>query len=92
MQVIWTEPALDEIDQAYTYFADFNPQAAMNVAIALRAAGDSLEDFPQRGRPVTGTDMRELVAPYRFILRYLVTDDAVVILRVRHSSRRPTVS
>jgi len=90
MQVVWTEPALDEIDSVYTYFAEFNLQAAMNVAVALRAAGDSLETFPHRGRPVSGTAMRELIAPYRFLIRYRVTGDTVVILRVRHASRRPT--
>ena len=62
----------------------------MRVARALRDAGDGLMHFPYRGRPVPGTDMRELVTSYPYVIRYRVTGDAVIILRVRHGARRPT--
>lgn len=90
MRVVWTEPALDAIQRAYDYIFAFNPRAAMHVAESLRDAGNSLEYFPQRGRPVPGTDMRELVTAYPYIIRYRVIGDEVTILRVRHTSRRPT--
>ncbi len=36
-------------------------------------------------------DMRELVTTYPYIIRYrMLRDDEVHILRVRHTSRRPT--
>jgi plasmid stabilization system protein ParE len=35
----------------------FQPQAAIRMADALRAAGESLARFPHRGRPVRGTAM-----------------------------------
>jgi len=53
-------------------------------------AGDSLVNFPRRGRPVRGTNMRGLVTVSPYIIRCRVTADTVVILRVRHGSRRPT--
>jgi toxin ParE1/3/4 len=90
MRVVWTEPALDSIQRAYDYLFEFNPRAAAYVAESLRDAGDSLENFPHRGRPVPGTDMRELVTAYPYIIRYRIVGDDVVILRVRHTSRRPT--
>ena len=56
----------------------------------LLAAGDSLVNFPHRGRPVRGTDMRELVSISPYVIRYRITGETVVIRRVRHSARRPT--
>ncbi len=90
MHVIWTEPALDAIARIHDYILDFNPRAAVHVAETLRAAGDSLVIFPHRGRPVPGTGMRELITTYPYIIRYRIDGDVVVILRVRHTSRRPT--
>ena len=34
--------------------------------------------------------MRELVSTYPYIIRYTIEGDTVAILRVRHTSRRPT--
>jgi plasmid stabilization system protein ParE len=70
---------------------DFNPAAAVRLAEGLLAAGDSLANFPHRGRRVSNTDMRELITDYPYIIRYrIVPDEEVRILRVRHTSRRPT--
>ena len=91
MRVIWSPSALREISHATDYLVDFNPRAAMELAKGLLAAGDGLVHFPHRGRPVAGTNMRELVTAYPYIIRYRITrDDTVRILRVRHTSRRPT--
>jgi plasmid stabilization system protein ParE len=43
-----------------------------------------------RAQPVRNSDMREVVTSYPYIIRYRVTRDAVRILRVRHTARRPT--
>jgi toxin ParE1/3/4 len=90
MQVVWTEPALDGVALAYDYIFEFNPRAAMHVADTLRTEGDSLEHFPHRGRPVPQTNMRELISSYPYIIRYRIEGDRVIILRVRHTARRPT--
>ena len=60
------------------------------MAEALLAAGDSLINFAYRGRPVPGTQMREMVSVSPYIIRYRIAGDEVIILRVRHSSRKPT--
>jgi len=54
------------------------------------AAGNSLAHFPQRGRSIRGTDMRELVSVRPYMIRYRVTGEAVIILRIRHAAQRPT--
>jgi toxin ParE1/3/4 len=62
----------------------------MHVAPSLLDAGSSLENFRHRGRLVRNSGMRELVTSYPYVIRYHVTGDNVVILGVRHTSRRPT--
>jgi plasmid stabilization system protein ParE len=57
----------------------------------LLVAGNSLERFPHRGRRVPGTEMRELVTIYPYIIRYRVTRNGLVrILRVRHAAQQQT--
>jgi toxin ParE1/3/4 len=90
VRVIWSPAALRHVVHAYEYLEDFNPSAASTLAEALLTAGDSLENFPHRGRPVPGTDMRELVTAHPYVIRYRIVQDTVCILRVRHTARRPT--
>lgn len=89
-EVVWTEPALAHLEAIRVYIEQFNPRAAHDVAASLKALGDSLAAFPHRGRSVRGAGMRELVSTYPYIIRYHIDGDIVVILRVRHTSRRPT--
>jgi addiction module RelE/StbE family toxin len=90
MRVVWSPLALREIALIFDYLRDFNPRAAAEVSRALIAAGDSLATFPHRGRQIHSTEMRELMTAYPYIIRYRVGQDAVRILRVRHTARRPT--
>jgi toxin ParE1/3/4 len=88
VRVIWSPSALRDIRHIYNYIARFNPRAAEDLAHQLAAAGDSLENFPQRGRPVPGTNLREWPLVYPYIIRYRIAGDHVRILRVRHGMRR----
>ena len=89
MQVIWSPASLRQIEEIHDYIALDNPIAAVRMAELLHQAGESLEMFPNRGRPVPGTRMRELIVrPY--IIRYQVDGNRVLIVRVRHGARRPT--
>jgi toxin ParE1/3/4 len=90
VRVIWSPSALREVARATDYLMEFNPRAAIKLAEGLLSAGDGLVDFPYRGRVVPGTTMRELVTDYPYIVRYRIVRDDVRILRVRHTSRRPT--
>jgi len=40
------------------------------LAERLPAAGDSLVSFPNRGRPVPGSRLRELTVVYPYVIRY----------------------
>jgi toxin ParE1/3/4 len=88
--VIWTNTALANLRFIRAYIGQFNPRAARDLANGLMTAGNSLETFPHRGRPVPKTSLRELVTAYPYVIRYRVIGDVVLILRIRHTSRRPT--
>ena len=63
-----------------------NPAAARRTAARVVEAGNFLESFPERGRPI-GRNLRELVSVWPYIIRYRLADERVVILRVRHGAR-----
>jgi toxin ParE1/3/4 len=88
VRVIWSPTALRQVSRIYTYLAEFNPQAARDIAQRLLEAGESLASFPHRGRRVRGTGLREwpIVKPY--IIRYRIAGEVVRILQVRHGRQR----
>lgn len=65
-EVIWTEPALQELDAIAEYIALDNPSAASQLVKAVFDKTKRLEDFPQSGRTppeLPNSVYRELVAP-----------------------------
>jgi toxin ParE1/3/4 len=74
-EIVWTDPALANLEAIRTYIEQFNPRAARQLANSLIEAGNSLTQFPYRGRPVRGTDMRELVTSHPYIIRYQVVGE-----------------
>lgn len=86
-RVVWLPEALGAVDAIRAYIQEFDPRAAQRVAERLIAAGYSLSDFPNRGRP-TPSGLRELVTVPPYVLRYVVVDDRVYITTVKHGSQR----
>jgi toxin ParE1/3/4 len=89
-QVVWSNAALANLRAIRAYLEQFNPRAAQALAHGLIDAGNSLANFPHRGRIVPGSDSRELVTAFPYIIRYRFVGNEVRILRVRHASQRPT--
>jgi toxin ParE1/3/4 len=89
-KIIWSMAAVGQLEAIANYLEQFNPRAAQQVTETIYEAANSLAQFPHRGRIVSGTDKRELVTIYPYIIRYRVVGNIVRILRIRHSSRRPT--
>ncbi|MFS0773874.1 type II toxin-antitoxin system RelE/ParE family toxin [Sphingomonas sp. 1P08PE] len=87
-RVVWRNDALDDLDDIITYLEQFNPTAATRYFVRLFTLGESLRDFPHRGRPTSDGD-RELVTVPPYILRYSVDGESVFILSVKHGARRP---
>jgi len=88
-RLIWTEPALADLDEIAEYIALDSPLAASRFVEKVFDKTDRLEAHPRSGRrppELTRTDYREIVvAPCRIF--YRVEKDDVYILYVMRSER-----
>ncbi len=89
-EVIWTEPALQELDAIAEYIALDNPAAASHLVQEVFDKTGRLEDFPQSGRippELPDSVYREVVAPPCRIF-YREDDKRVLILYVMREERQ----
>ncbi|WP_310468525.1 type II toxin-antitoxin system RelE/ParE family toxin [Sphingomonas sp.] len=85
-KVFWSHQAIDNLDHISIYIGAFNSAAAERPVERLGDLGESLKDFPLRGRNA-GDGLRELSVVWPYILRYRVDRDRVTILRIRHGAQ-----
>ena len=89
-QIIWTEPALSDLDAIAEYIALDKPSAAINLVQKVFAKTDQLDQFPELGRkPLEFKESRYLeiiVNPCRIF--YRIDGDKVYILYVMRSERK----
>jgi len=89
-QVIWTEPALSDLNAIAEYIALDKPSAAINLVQKVFSSTDQLEEFPELGRkPPEFKKSRYLeiiVNPCRIF--YRIEGDKVYILYVMRSERK----
>lgn len=89
MKVRYLRRALADLDAAYDYIRQHNPNAAGLIADRISNAIESLKQFPQQGRPGRKSGTRELVVSGTpFIVPYRVRGNAIEILAVIHGARR----
>lgn len=88
VQIVWTQRALAQLRLIRAYVAQFDPDAAERLAMRLIDAGNSLHEFPDRGRPAT-VGRRELATVPPYVIRYRVQGDHVVIGDIKHGRQRP---
>lgn len=87
-EVVWLNEAFDQLDLIVAYISLFDPDAAHRTGERLIATGESLAEFPNRGRPARdGT--REMVTVPPYILSYEVHEDVVTVLGIRHGRQQP---
>ncbi len=88
-QLIWTEPALLDLDEIGDYIALDDPIAAANYIQKVFSRVERLETYPNSGkRPaeLPRTPYREVVVPPCRIF-YRTENDHVLILHVMRSER-----
>lgn len=89
-EVVWAEPAWDDLESAAGYIARDSAAYAAAFVREVRAAAASLSDFAERGQVVPESrdaTLRELlVRPYRLV--YRITKDRVVVLALVHGAMR----
>lgn len=91
MQIRWLRAALRNLDEEASFIAAADdPRAARLVVARVLDPVAQLADQPGLGRPGRVPGTRELVVPKtRYVVPYRVNGEAVEILRVFHTSRRP---
>lgn len=89
-EVIWTEPALQELDAIAEYIALDNPAAARDLVKEVFDKTERLENFPKSGRippELPDSVYRELVVPPCRIF-YREEEPRVFVLFVRREERQ----
>lgn len=88
-EVIWAEPALNDLDAIADYIALDNPEAARRLVAKIFEHVDHLESHPKLGskpEELKGWRYRQIVEPPCRIL-YREDSDRVLILHVTRSER-----
>jgi toxin ParE1/3/4 len=85
-----TRRAVTQIERALDYIEAESPQGANRMRERIRTLFLLLAQHPQAGQATDLPGVRRLsVSPYPYLIFYRVTDDEVIVQRIRHTSRRP---
>ena len=87
-RVVYARNALANLERAFDFLAQNDPEAAVAAAEAIQSAVDVLARHPLVGRPVGG-QLRELVISfgrtgYVALYRFVPARDEVRVLALRH--------
>jgi toxin ParE1/3/4 len=88
-RLIWTEPALQDLDQIADYISLDKPEAARKLVQRVFQKVESLADFPEMGpcpRELIGTFYRHLVIPPLRVF-YRLESDTVFIVYIMRGER-----
>jgi toxin ParE1/3/4 len=88
VNIVWTRPALIELEMIGDHIARENPEAAKHTVSRIIEAVATLSRHPHLGRPGRVADTRELVVTTTpFIVPYRVREDRIEVLTVFHGAR-----
>ncbi len=89
MRVRWSESALTDIDEIFSYIHERNRTAALAVVERIEAVVGLLHDFPEAGHLTDEPGVRILPAVrYPYLIFYTIDSAAeVIILHVRHGAQ-----
>jgi|HubBroStandDraft_5_1064220.scaffolds.fasta_scaffold16008_3 toxin ParE1/3/4 len=90
MKIRWSETALTELEDIFSYIHGYNRSAAAAIVERIEALTALLEEFPLLGPLTDEAHVRVLsVVRYPFLVFYTIdnTADEIVILHVRHTAR-----
>jgi addiction module RelE/StbE family toxin len=83
-RIIWTEPALNELDEIADYISLDDPNAAKNLVRKAFSSVEHLEHYPESGKLLSEFDYsvyREIVVrPCRIFYRY--ENDNIFIIHI----------
>jgi len=90
-KIVFTKPAIADLETLVSYIAHDNPQAAERFGYAIVEKAEKLDQFPLLGRIVPEfkiESIREIIyRPYRIVYRVREEQKLIEILRVWHAAR-----
>lgn len=90
MKVRFTPEALVEFRDVLEYIEGQSPQGAINVSARIQRVLANLTEHPFGGTMTSLADMRRIVVkPYPYLIFYLVEDQEIVVVGIRHAARDP---
>jgi plasmid stabilization system protein ParE len=91
MRVRYTRSAARELDKILTYIEERSPQGAQNVQARIQHVIGLISVFPELGRQsrVRPGIRRMSTKPYPYVIFYAVTEQEIIIRRIRHMARKP---
>ena len=90
MRLRYRAQALADIDAIQRYLEERSPSGARNVLRAIYASIQLIAEHPLSYQRTDDPDIHvHAVQRYRYKIFYSVAGDAVEIVHVRHTSRRP---
>jgi toxin ParE1/3/4 len=90
MKIVYAPRALRDLNGIGAYLIERNPIGAVNVLGAIKSSVDTLSFFPLIGRLVDNAGHRRVpVLRYPYVIFYRIAGDELLILHIRHTSRRP---
>lgn len=88
MKVVWTETALNDLQELREYIRSDKPSAAASVAKRILDTVEIISLQPSIGRPGRVPDTREMaVSKTPFLIPYSIIEDQLIILRILHGAR-----
>jgi len=84
-KVIWSEPALSQLEEILEYIALDKPQVAAQVAHEIFETTDLFENFQRLGRrvPELPSSLYRQLWIRPCVIYYRVSEDSIIILHVR---------
>jgi len=87
MSLFYTPEAIDDLKRLKAFIGSKNPSAAQQASSELRKGISILKTIPYAGRKVMKAQNPEIIRDLsvnKYIVRYLVLDDDIHILRIWH--------
>ncbi|WP_320170319.1 type II toxin-antitoxin system RelE/ParE family toxin [Maridesulfovibrio sp.] len=85
MQIRFSPESVEDLKRIFEFIALHDPDSARTVVLNLKSAINRFSQMPYLGRALEEIEnVREFVFG-RYVIRYLVRNDAVYVLRLWHS-------
>ena len=85
MRIRFSPESVDDLKRLHDFLTQHDTDAARTVALNLKSAINRFAAMPHLGHPLEDLEnVREFVFG-RYVLRYMVKDEVVFVLRVWHS-------